>query len=98
MKRGLKEIKVCFAAYRLLCSVQEQRSPGMYRWVNVTKIPFISWHLPAWMKIKCTEHQLHLLFCEIGVNYRKRKCMERKIPGRIPWVFPFVGHRNNFFI
>src|SRR5215203_2227135 len=39
--------------------------------------------------------QHELLFREIRLDQRKGNAVEREIPGREPWIFPFVGHRHD---
>ena len=47
------------------------------------------------MHIPLAQHQRKLIFGEIGIYERKRNAMKREIPGRIPRIFPFVGHGDN---
>jgi hypothetical protein len=49
--------------------------------------------------VKTVDHawtgQVELLLAEVLVDERQREHVESEVPGRIPRVFPFVGHRQD---
>ena len=41
-------------------------------------------------------HQQHqLTLGKLGVDFGESQAMEGPVPGREPWIFPFVGHGND---
>jgi hypothetical protein len=47
------------------------------------------------MHVPLTQHEQELLLGELRVDIGQRHAMECEIPGRVPRVFPFVGHRDH---
>src|SRR5215831_5761798 len=79
----------------ILNLVQEQRSPGMDRRINVAKVPLVRRNLSIGMQVEIMQHQKLLLFGEIEINQRQGEGMKRQIPSCIPGIFPLVGHGDN---
>src|SRR2546427_208262 len=52
-------------------------------------------NMPIRMLKLLEEHQPELLFCEMRIDQCEHDGVEREVPCREPWVFPFVGHRQN---
>src|SRR5215469_2058157 len=53
--------------------VQEQRSPGMDRRINVAKVPLVRRNLSIGMEVEIMQHKKLLLFGEIEINQRQGK-------------------------
>ena len=64
----------------------------MNRRVDITKRPFISRNLAVRMHVPFAEHQQKLFLCKLRIDERQWNTVKRKIPRRVPRVFPFVGH------
>ena len=98
VERRPEEVHVRLAAQSLLGAMQEQGRPGMNRRVHVAEIPLVGRDLTAGMQVNSLEHQLHLLFGEVGVHDRQRQRVEGQIPGRVPGILPLVGHRDDVLV
>src|SRR5262245_32951498 len=57
----LEEVEVGLASQRPLGTVQEQRGPGMDRWVYIAEVPLVGRQLAARVQVESLEHQLHLM-------------------------------------
>ena len=90
-----QELQIRFAAERLLRPMQEDRGPGVHRRVDVAEVPFVGGHLSGRMQVEGLQHQFELALREIDVDRRERDRVKRQVPGREPWIFPFVRHRDD---
>ena len=72
--------------------------PGMNRRVHVRKSEFVCRNLPVGMHVPFTKHQDQLRLGKFRVNLCHRNHMKGKVPCRVPWIFPFVGHRDDVSI
>ena len=70
----------------------------MNRRVHVAEVPLVGWNLAARMEIVLAQHQLQLVLGEVGVDDRQRQRVEGEVPGRVPWVLPLVGHRDDVLV
>ena len=77
---------------------EKQRRKGMDGGIHVAEVPLIGRDLAVGMEVGLAEHQLELLFGEIGIHGRKRDRMERQIPGCVPGILPFVRHRDDVVV
>src|SRR4029077_13035886 len=71
---------------------------GVHRWIDVAKVPFISWNLPAGMQVKASKHELQLRFSKITVYKGQRHGVKCQIPGGVPWILPFVWHGDDIVV
>ena len=95
VERRPEEIDVRVASQRLLGAMEKERRKGVDRWVHVTEVPLVGWNLTVRVQVGPTEHQFHLLLGEVGIHDRDRERVERQVPGRVPGILPFVGHRDD---
>ena len=72
--------------------------PGMHRRIHIAQGPFIRRDLPVRMHVPLAQEQLQLRLGEFGIHQRQRNRVERQVPGRVPRVFPLVGHRDDVFV
>src|SRR5262249_46780154 len=79
----------------ILDLVQEQRSPGMDRRIDVAKIPLVRRNLSIGMEIEIAQHEKLLFFGEIKIHQRQADGVEGQIPSCIPGIFPLVGHGDD---
>src|SRR5215472_296220 len=91
----LQEVEIGSAAECLLHAVEENRPPGLYRRVDVAEIPLIGRDLTGRVQINLAQKQVELLFGEIDIDRRQRKCMKGKVPGGEPRILPLVRHRDD---
>src|SRR4051812_41084821 len=70
----------------------------MNRRVYIAEVPFVSRDLSVRVHIPFSEEKYELRLGKIGVDPGDRDTVECEIPCRIPWIFPFVRHRNNIGI
>src|ERR1700681_4087742 len=94
VKHALKEFIVAMAAQLAVDLEHSPRSPGVYRWIDVAERPFVGRYLPIRMHVPLAREQYQLLLGELAVEMRERNAVERKIPGRVPGIFPLFGHPN----
>ena len=94
----LEEIDVRLAAQGLLGLVQKERRKSVDRRVHVAEVPLVGGHLAVGVQVDSAEHQLHLLFGEVGVHDCERERVESQVPGRVPRVFPLVGHGDDVLV
>src|SRR5215472_18187970 len=64
LKRTFQEAQIR-SAQLSLHQEQEQCRPGMNRWVDVPKIPFVRGNLSIWMRVQIAQHQQELFFGKI---------------------------------
>src|SRR5262249_56767703 len=57
--------------------------------------PFVGRQLAVWVPVPDPCHHHQLLLGKPRIDYGQRDRMEGKIPGGVPWVLPFVGHRHD---
>jgi hypothetical protein len=50
------------------------------------------------MHIPLAQKQGELVFGKVRIDEGHRDTVERQVPGRIPGVFPFVGHGDDVFV
>ena len=98
LKAASEEIDVRLAAHGLLSAVEEQGRKGVDRRVHVAEVPFVGGNLPVGVNVEPMQHQVHLLLREVGVDDRERQRVEGQVPGRVPGVFPLVGHRDDVLV
>jgi hypothetical protein len=67
-KGAFEELDVAFAMQCLFGAVQEYRSPGMYRRIDVTEVLLIGRDLPGRMQEKLIQHQIELFFGKVSVD------------------------------
>ena len=92
MKGTLEKVDVgctCSAPFDV---EHRQCRPGVYRWIHVSKCPFICGNLPIRMHVPFAEHEGYLFLGEIRVHQRQRNAVKCQVPRCIPRVLPFVGH------
>ena len=94
----LEEIDVHLAAPRLLGAAQKESCKSMDRGIHIAEVPLIGGHLPVGVQVGRAEHQVHLLFGEVGVHDRERERVEGQVPGRVPGVLPLVGHGDDVVV
>ena len=87
--------QVTLAAQRLLVLIHEPRGPRVHGGVDVPEVPLVGGNLSVRMHVLLSEHQLQLLLGEIGIDDVERGHVKGQIPGRVPRVFPLVGHRDD---
>ena len=92
MKHSLQKFAIPDASTFLLNFVNSPRRPGVYRWIHVSKCPFICGNLPIRMHVPFAEHEGYLFLGEIRVHQRQRNAVKCQVPCCIPRVLPFVGH------
>src|SRR5271156_5230613 len=98
LKSSLEEIDISLAPQGLLCSMEKQGRPSVDWRVDIAEVPLICRNLAAGVHVKPFEHEIDLLLGELGVHDRYRDRVEREVPGRIPGIFPFVGHRDDVVV
>jgi hypothetical protein len=94
-ERGPEKVEVGLAVHGVPGAMQEQRCKRVDRRVHVAEIPLVGGYLTVRMQIGAAQHQLHLILGKIRIDDRDRERMEGQVPGRVPRVFPFVGHRDD---
>ncbi len=67
----------------------------MDRRIHVAKRPFIGRDLAVGMHVPFAQHENELVLGVTGIDQRQRDAVKCQVPGRIPWVLPFIGHGNN---
>ena len=72
--------------------------PGVHRRIHVAERPLIRRDLPVRMHVPLAQKQSQLPHGEFGIHHRQRNRVERQIPGRVPRVFPLVGHGDHVFV
>ena len=93
-----EELHVGGPAQDLLGVVEEEGREGVDRRVHVAEVPLVGRHLPAGVQVHAPEHELHLVLREVGIHDRERERVEGQVPGRVPRVFPLVGHRDDVLV
>jgi hypothetical protein len=91
----LQEPAISYAVYALVDLVDAPCCPGVHRRIHVAERPFVGGNLPVWMHVPLAQHEDQLPLGEIGVDHRQRNTVECQVPGRVPGILPFVGHRND---
>ena len=76
-------------------AVGEDGRPGVDRRVDVAEVPLVGRDLAVGVHVPLAQHQLELVLAEIGVDERQGEDVEGEVPGRVPGVFPLVGHRDD---
>ena len=83
------------AAQDLLTAVEPQGRPGMNRRVHIAEAPLVGGDLAVGMEILLGKHEVELLLGEVWVDDREWNGVERQVPGRVPGILPFIGHRDD---
>ena len=95
MKDAHEKHSVRFAAHATRNLVDAPRCPRLHGRIYIRKIPFVGGKLPVRMHVPFAHKQDELIFREIRIDQRHRDAVKRKIPRRIPRVFPLVRHGND---
>ena len=98
MKYLLQKFTITFACHVFFDPIYAEGSPGMYRRIDIIKCPLVRGYLPARMHVPLAQQQDQLLFGKIGIDIGKHNAMKGQIPGGIPGVFPFIGHRDDILV
>ena len=80
---------------RLFQPVGEDGGPGVDRRVDVAEVPLVGRDLAVGVHVPLAQHQLQLLLAEVRVDERQGEDVEGEVPGRVPGVFPLVGHGDD---
>ncbi len=96
VKHALEEFQVAFAGILLaVYLIHAPGRPGMHRRIHVAEGPFVRGNLAVGVHVPFAREQHQLVLGERGIHQRERYAVKRQIPGGIPGVFPFVGHRED---
>ena len=95
LEAALEPLPVPLAALRRFEAVGEDGRPGVDRRVDVAEVPLVGRDLAVGVHVPLAQHQLELLLAEVGVDERQGEDVEGEVPGRVPGVFPLVGHRDD---
>ena len=92
----LEELQIALPAALLAVDLEHAPGrPGVHRRVDVAKGPLVGGDLAIRVHVPLARQQDELLLGECGVQVRQWQAMESQIPGRVPRVFPLVGHGND---
>ncbi len=72
--------------------------PGMHGRIHVAQLPLVGGNLAVRVHVPLAQQQDELVLRELRIDERERDAVESEIPGRVPGVFPLVGHREDFAI
>ena len=75
--------------------VDAPAGPGVHRRIDVAEVELIGGQLAVRVHVPFAQEQHQLLLGEIGIDPRQRQHVEGQVPGGIPGIFPFVGHRDD---
>ena len=95
LEAAAQEIEVATPVLAAVHAVDEQGRPGVHRRVDVAEVPLVGGDLAARVQVHLAQHQLELLLGELDVHHRQRERVERKVPRRVPGIFPLVRHRDD---
>jgi hypothetical protein len=70
LKAALEPFLVPFARLGHFQRISKGRGPGVYRRIDVAEVPLIGGDLAVGMHVALAQHQLELLFAEIGIDER----------------------------
>ncbi len=70
----------------------------MHRRIDVAEMPFVRGNLAAGMHVPFTQEQNHLFLGKVRIQTGHRDHVKCQVPGRVPGVLPFVGHRDHVAI
>src|SRR6516164_6838688 len=90
-----EKIPVTLAAMLAVYFINPPRRPSVHRRIDITERPFISGQLAIGVHIPVARQQQQLVLGKARIDRCQGDGMKREIPGRIPWVFPFVRHRDD---
>ena len=96
MERTLEPDDVALAGIRLLDLVGVNRRPGVDRGIHIAEIPLIGGDLAIGVHVAALQHAFQLVLAEVLIDHGQGRDMEGQIPGGVPGIFPFIGHRNDF--
>ncbi len=63
--------------------------------IDIVEIPLIGGELAVGVHVPFAQEQHQLILRETRVQGRERHHVKREIPGRVPRIFPLVGHRQH---
>ena len=89
---------ITLAAEHSVNYVDRMRRPSMNGWIHIAKVPLIGRNLSVGVEVLAAQHQAELLFGETGIHQSECGGVKGQIPGRIPGVFPFVGHGDDITV
>ena len=95
LEAGLKPADIALAVAEFVEAVGEDRRPGVYGRIDVAEIPLVRRDLAVRVQVAFAQHETELLLAEIGIDEGQGQHVEGKVPGRVPRVFPLVGHRDH---
>ncbi len=86
---------VWLAGLRGVDLVDAPGSPGMNRRIDIAKGPFVGRELAVGVHVPFAGHENELPFGKVRVNQGQGQAVEGQVPGRIPGIFPLVGHGDD---
>ena len=95
LKHSLEKSAVALAAALLLDLVDAPCRPRVDWRVDVAEGPFVGRQLAVGVHVPLTRHEHELFLGEVGIDERERNAVKREIPGRVPRIFPLVGHGDD---
>src|ERR1051326_972036 len=95
VKNAFEEGAIGLAMALLLDLVDTPGRPRMNRRIDVAEIPLVGGQLAIGVEIPFADHQSELIFGKLRIHQSEGKAMEGEIPGGIPGVLPFIGHRDD---
>ncbi len=69
--------------------------PGVDGRIHVREVPLVGRHLAVGVHVPLAQEEHELLLGEFRVDPRDGDHVKRQVPGRVPGIFPFVGHENH---
>ena len=69
--------------------------PSVHRRIDVAESPLVGGELAVRVHIPFPRHEQELGLGKFGVDQGEGDRVERQIPGGVPWILPFVRHRDD---